>query len=422
MAGYYYNRAAEGVHDDLHAKAIVLDVDGSRAALVACDLASLPRTVVEEARRSIAKDPGIAPERVMISATHAHTGPVVLGGWSRYNLEGTMAEIAQQYARDLPKKIAAAVVKANAALQPARAAAAVGHEDSISFNRRFFLNDGTVGWNPGKLNPKIVRPAGPIDPEAPVVAFRSQQGKDIAAYVNFALHLDTVGGLEYSADYPFTLSTALAAAKGRDLVTLFTIGCAGNVNHIDVTSKEPQKGHGEAARIGTLLAAAVLKAYRGMKEVDATHLDARSAVVTAPLAELPPGSLERSQEIAAKFGKPNAAPFLDFVQAFKVIDVAERKGVPFDAEVQVIRLGMDVAWVGLPGEIFVELGQAIKAGSPFRHTIVVELANGSLGYIPDRKAYPQGNYEVVSARVGAGSGELLVGKALALLGELFAAR
>ena len=68
---------------------------------------------------------------------------------------------------------------------------------------------------------------------------------------------------------------------------------------------------------------------------------------------------------------------------------------------QVIALG-DVAWVSLPGEIFVELGLAVKKGSPFAHTLIAELANGSVGYIPNRDAYPQGNYEVVSAAVAGG--------------------
>jgi hypothetical protein len=80
-----------------------------------------------------------------------------------------------------------------------------------------------------------------------------------------------------------------------------------------------------------------------------------------------------------------------------------------------------VAWVSLPGEIFVELGLALKKASPFRYTLIAELANGSVGYIPDRPAYAQGNYEVVSARCAVGSGELLVETALRLLKELSAA-
>jgi hypothetical protein len=81
-------------------------------------------------------------------------------------------------------------------------------------------------------------------------------------------------------------------------------------------------------------------------------------------------------------------------------------------------MGSDLAWVSLPGEIFVGLGLSIKAASPFRQTLIAELANGSIGYIPNRSAYAEGNYEVVSARCAEGSGEMLVTAALRMLKEL----
>src|SRR5207249_6801136 len=109
------------------------------------------------------------------------------------------------------------------------------------------------------------------------------------------------------------------------------------------------------------------------------------------------------------------------VFAYKVLDVQAREGKPLEVEVQVVALGTDIAWVALPGEIFVELGLAIKNNSPFKHTIIAELANGSVGYVPTRRAYAQGNYEVVSARCAEGSGELLVAAALRLLRELYLA-
>jgi hypothetical protein len=83
--------------------------------------------------------------------------------------------------------------------------------------------------------------------------------------------------------------------------------------------------------------------------------------------------------------------------------------------VQVIALGDDLAWVALTGEAFVELGLSIKAASPFRHTILAELSDGSIGYIPTRRAYEEGNYEPTSARCAAGSGEMLAETAIRLL-------
>ena len=85
---------------------------------------------------------------------------------------------------------------------------------------------------------------------------------------------------------------------------------------------------------------------------------------------------------------------------------------------QVIALGDQIAWVGLPGEIFVELGVAIKKASPFPQTVVVELANGWISYVPTRKAFAEGGYEVVSARCQAGGGEALAEAAIGLLAKL----
>src|SRR6185369_5215942 len=131
-------------------------------------------------------------------------------------------------------------------LQGAKVSASVGREDSLAFNRRYFMKDGTVGWNPGKLNPNIVKPAGGIDPAVPVVYFTgtASNSAPIATYVNYAVHLDNVGGLQFSADLPYTLSKLLAEVKGSNMVTVYTTGTCGDINHLDVNSREPQSGHG----------------------------------------------------------------------------------------------------------------------------------------------------------------------------------
>jgi neutral ceramidase len=115
--------------------------------------------------------------------------------------------------------------------------------------------------------------------------------------------------------------------------------------------------------------------------------------------------------------------FLQQRRARKILSLAEmrtRWGETYPLEVQVFRLSDQAAVVTLPGEIFVELGLAIKAGSPFRTTLIVELANDAPAYLPNREAFPQGDYEVINSRVAAGSGEMLVEAALQMLEELAA--
>jgi hypothetical protein len=417
LAGYYSARGAREVLDPLFSKALVLEQDGSRAALVVCDLISMPRRTVVEARKLIEQQTGIPGAHVMISATHTHTGPALVRGSARDNLDGAGSDLGRRYSEELPERIARSVAEANQRLAPVRLAAAVGKEEHLSFNRRFVMRDATVSWNPRKLHPDVIRPAGPIDPDVSVLYLDTPKGGPVATYVNFAMHPDTVGGEGISADYPGVLARLLAECKGPEMLTVFANGCCGNLNHRDLGWLDPQKGPHEARRIGTVLAGAVCRTYPQLKPVSAGGLRVKSALVPLPLASITSEDVARAKEVV-KRPRDAKTPFLEQVKAYQVLDVAARDGKPLEVEVQVVALGDQLAWVSLPGEIFVELGLALKKASPFRYTLLAELANGAIGYIPDRPAYAQGNYEVVSARCAEGSGELLVETALRLLKEV----
>lgn len=418
MSGYYYERAATGTHDDLYAHALVFAKDQVRIALVTCDLIGMDAHLVAEIRQAVARSSDLRGDHVMIGCTHTHTGPTLPRGTERDKPKSEAGRILAEYLETLPERVALAVKQAEENLQPSRLSAEVGYEDSISFNRRFYMTDGTVGWNPGKLNPKIIKPTGPIDPAVTVVYVEAEDSHPIATYVNFANHLDTVGGLDFSADYPYTLYSILGKVKCPNMVTLFSQGCSGNLNHVDVSHKERQRGHAEAARIGTVLAGEVLKTLTRVKAVDPTSIGMRRRTVQLPLPEVTDAEVAQARQIAATYDTPEAAPFMELVNAFKVVAVHERQGRPLEGEIQVLTVGEELAWVSLPGEIFVEIGLAIKEASPYAVTIVAELTNGSIGYVPDYQAYDQGNYEPISARCAAGSGELLVATSLEMLREL----
>jgi hypothetical protein len=176
--------------------------------------------------------------------------------------------------------------------------------------------------------------------------------------------------------------------------------------------------------MGIMLAGAVLEAWPNLTPVSHDTLQVKSQTVLMSLPTISPPDVENARQIVARHQDPKAKQpaFLETVKAYKVLDVEARHGKPTEVEVQVIALGKELAWVSLPGEIFVELGLAIKQDSPFAHTIIAELANGSIGYIPTRRAYVQGNYEVESARCAEGSGELLVDTAIRLLKDLYASK
>src|SRR5216683_500971 len=416
MACYYSARGANAVLDNLYCKALVLQQGGTRVALVVCDLISLPRRTVTEARKLIEKETGIPGGHVMISATHTHTGPVVARASARDDLDGGSSDLGRRYTETLPGLIARSVDEANKKVVAARLEAALAKEEHLSFNRRFFMRDQTVSWNPRKLHADIVKPAGPIDPEVGVLYLATPPSKPVATYVNFAMHPDTVGGEAISADFPGVLSRLLADYQGAEMITLFANGCCGNLNHRNISWADAQKGPHEARRIGTILAGDVCNAFPLLKPLKTGTLKVKSEIVSLPLPPISSEDVVRAKDVAKRMRDPKT-PFLDKVKAYQVLDVAARAGKPWEVEVQVVSLGDQVAWVSLPGEIFVELGLAIKKASPFPFTLIAELANGSIGYIPDKPAYAQGNYEVVSARCAEGSGEMLVAAAIRLLKE-----
>ena len=420
MAGYYQFRAVQGVRDKIFSKALVVEQDGVRAAFVVVDLISTTRAMVEEARKLIAAQHGIPPDRVMISATHTHTGPQLIRGSMMDQLTRVNTPPGQAYGAQLPVLVAKSVGDAVAKLTPAKASAAVGRAEGISFNRRAIGKDGSLIWQPGPGDRRVLKPAGPVDPDLGLLVVEALETRSapLATYVNFAMHPTSIGGgTRISADFPGALCRILTErrGKGTDMVAIFANGCCGNINHNNYMDNVPRKtGTEEANRLGTALADSAERAWPQLTPLTVRALRAKSTVVTLPRRTFTEAQIQHAKDVVSRMetDKPGTVVL---AEAFCTLDTVNLKDKPLQAEVQVITFSDDLAVVSMPGEIFVELGLAIKAGSPFKHTFIAELANGSLGYIPNREAFPQGSYEVVSSRAEVGSGERLVETALALL-------
>lgn len=420
MSGYFSERLATGVRDPLFAKALVLRQGDTAVALVCCDLIGIPRKVSHAARRHAAEATGIAAENIAVCCTHSHTGPLyagVLRDWfheQAVQREGRDAAESVDYPAFLVEQIADAVQEAHAVLAPVRLArAVVDQEPQLSFNRRFHMRDGSVRFNPGQRNPDIVRPAGPIDPEVGVLLVQPVEGGAPRAVLTvFALHLDTVGGTLYSADYPYYLEQALRQTWGEALLSLFAAGTCGDINHIDVTRQDRRP----TEEIGRLLAASVFRAADAATEIRPS-LAMRSKLVEVPLQTYTADELAWAKQSLPLVGS-RELEFLEQVRACKLVALSNYAGQSVELEVQAIRLSDDLAVVTLPGEVFVELGLAIKQASPFAQTLVIELANHNPAYIPTRKAFAEGSYETVNSFIAPGGGELLVEAALELLGQL----
>ena len=421
MSGYFSERLSTGTHDPLYAKALVLKQGDVQAAIVICDLIGLHANVTQQARKLAQQQTKIPADHICVAATHSHTAPLYSGALREYfhrravEKHGRDPQEEVDYPKLLATKIAEAIVAAAKSAEPVKLTAGMGEEKTLSFNRRFHMKDGTVVFNPGRQNPNIVRVAGPIDPDLGLALFRSVKSNEpVGLLTVFALHLDTTGGTQFSADYPYYLQETLHGRLGKTFHSLFGAGTCGDINHIDVSQapvKNPTKT--EAERIGTALGEKVLSRLDQLT-ARTPRLEVRRGTIEVPKQQYSAEKIAEAIERMAKVGTRELS-FIEQVEATKIVDLQLRPGDKIALEVQVFRLSDDAAIVCLPGEVFVELGQAIKQASPFKTTLVMELCNDTPAYIPTQKAFAEGSYETVNSRVVTGSGEKMVELAIQLL-------
>jgi neutral ceramidase len=412
--GAYHDERAAKVLSDLHAHALVLEDGTTQAAIVTLDICAIRSDLGNPIAERVQELTGIPCSHVMLTCTHTHSGPAAYPTpW--YGPD-------HEYLSVMIRRVADAVVTAHQRLVPACLLAGRGAESTVSFNRRFWMRDGTLRTNPPYQSPDIVRVAGPIDPEVLVLRVEDLQGAPLALLVNFAMHPAMVGGLDFvdgpviSADFPGAMASVLKQAIGQDVAVLFANGTCGNINHRDRSKPGPQAGQAVANWIGAVLAGEVIKIGARLEPVaDDDQLQFTSRVVDLELR------IPTEEEVAwardftrAEMYEMDAAG-MEIVRAHRILGLAEAKRTTSPVEVQALSIG-SFAYVTFPSELFVEFGLDLKRRSPFPYTLISELnSSSSVSYIPTKEAYPEGGYESESASVVPGSGERLVDIALELL-------
>jgi len=416
MSGHWNIRLATGVRDPLFAHAMVIDDGRVPICLITCDVLSLRRSTVLAARAAISETTGIAPDRIGISATHTHYGPMTAQLWTRDQQPDA------DYLADMLAGIIAAGTEAFEARRPAQIGIGWTFEGKLSFNRRYMMRDGNVLMHPPVGSSDILYPEGPTDPKVGIIAARDADGAPLGYWVNFACHATVAGTAdEFSADFPGALAAEIKRRHGDEIVTLFGNGCCGNLCQIDVFDPDRPRNGDELLKImGEGLADNVDRAETEMDFADDLVLDVRSEEIAIPLRRIPDEMVAEAEAILAD---RDAHEHNDIKYAEMWLELTERKRTEpmIPGEVQVFRIG-EVAVVLLPGEVFVEYGLEIKLKSPARRTFVVELANSIMGYVPTRRAFEGGGYEQKTgsnSKLSPVAGEYLVETALALLDSMF---
>lgn len=418
MAGYgARDRGSESIHDELHAKALVLDDGSTRVALITTDLIGIEREFAERVRGLVEERAGIPPDGVWMCGSHTHFGPAV----STRRKDGDDADaFDRSYAEVLAAKLSTAVQLAHNRLRPARLGAGGALAEGISYNRRLIRHDGKVEMSLTLPPPYEGLKFGPVDTEAGLLKIEGDDdGESIASLVNFACHpvSSTDRMYEFTADYPGYAMDLIESVEGG--ICLFALGCAGNIVPIQRQGRSKRQ-------VGLSLGGCALNALQWIRTTGQVRIRAARKSIELPLRRFPtPARMERQiaeAEAALAGARERKAPSREITERREALGLA--RSLPqwaerFDrrktrtTEIQVFWLG-DVPLIGLPGEVFVELGLRIKKALDADPVLVVSLSNDSAGYIPVRRAYREGGYESRVSPYAPGCGEHLVKEALAL--------
>jgi len=405
-----YGKPSDDVLDELYAKALVLDDGNNTLVIVSCDLLYTPlEEIAGPARKIITGKTGIPEKNILICATHTHSGPEVFTK-SKFMTAGDAPPqpIDRYYLDTLVKKIAGSALIAHKEMQEVKIGAAKGQAPEIVYNRRPKNNDGLVKMaftlppevratrkvvvDPGgDVRTTFVLPDdktkwkfGPVDPEVCVLRVENTDGEILASMVNFGCHPVSIYpflSTAVSADYPAFVTGVVERAEGG--LCLFTLGLAGDAVPFD-------RGVLPRRQIGRAVGGEALRRLQFVMTTDDVTLRGLKKEVAFPTKKPTPG------EAAGDDKTPE----------------------PVISEIQVLRIG-DIYILGLPGEVLVEVGLQIKKRAGLENLFIVTLSNDAIGYVCHSAAYDEGGYEPAGAtNLAKGAGEIMIEKALELIGQI----
>lgn len=454
-------RAPRRVRSALQARAVVLRSGSTTVVIVAGDVVGLTTEMADRIREAVGAAVGCPPAGVLLNSSHSHAAPwpgatIKLGG----EFDG-WTDVELGWWEQVPALYASAAVQAAERLVEVRVGGATGRAPGIAVNRRERTPDGRtiLGWNP----------EGFVDEEVPAIridaAPERRRDRRVATLVGFGCHPVTVGPEvdAVSSDFVGPLRQRLDAHLGGG-TTIFLQGAAGNILPLEafgeddaddepmghrlaleaahaVSDTEPWQATIERLDYGSVTPISLYRrrvaALQPAQALASTRRVVRLPLLAAPAADALAAELaERETDLRARRGA-GAGRETTNVIAYHVAWLGRtlagaRTGTlpdSLDGEIWAARLG-DCAVVGAPGEIFSEIGAAVRAASPAATTIFAGYCQGVLGYVATPEEYPFGGYEPAVSHRGYGHpapfdprvAGIIRDTAIGLLGELFGER
>ena len=406
-----------GIHDDLFARALVLETEDTSVAFVSVDLLALPGDFISEVRRAIHQSLGIEPHSIMIASTHTHAGPVTITTF--FNPDGS-ADV--HYMKTLAMSIEEAVSNAWRDRAPARVGVGIGRVVGVGVNRR-------------------TEDQKPIDEQIGILRVTDSNDDTRAVLINYACHPTVLGpdNLLVTGDFPAFAVQAIESALGPNGFAMFVNGTQGNISmgHSSELSAigviTPGRTFERAAELGELLADATIKQLNSIDVDDSPTIEAITLSVSLPLKEYPSASetikllQEAENNLAAlvsnngdntdQIRRAKSEQLYASINNFYARETSVFADGQLPIELQGIRIN-DAVFIAIPAEVFVEIGLHLKQTASHK-IFIVGIANGYIGYLPTKVAYNVGGYEVVSSKCRPEAEAKLIEHVLLLEQKLF---
>jgi hypothetical protein len=374
------NKPANEKLDELWAKALVLDdASGNRAVLVTMDLVGIDRGLSLEICRRFEEKYKLPRSAIALCTSHTHSGPVVRGNLvPMYSLDEDQSRRVKQYSVQLVDNIVAVVGEAIDSLVPSRLSYATGLA-TFAVNRR---NNPEAKVPQLRTSQSLV---GPVDHDVPVLAVHGADGKLRAVVAGYACHATVLDTYKISADWPGVAQNEIER-RHPGTIALYWAGCGADQNPLPRRTIELLNQHGHE------FADAVDSALRGPFTPIPATLKTAYEEIDLPFAPLP----SRAELKAEAAKEPPQSRWAKYLLSVWDHDGGLKPTYPYP--VQAWKLGPDITWFFLGGEVVVDYAILLKSSLDPRTTWVASYSNDVMGYIPSRRVLAEGGYEGGLAR------------------------